>query len=269
MSSQLNPTRHAVSQIPTPIYNTPEIPFNYLPLKKDNQGRLVEVETIAFPGTKFRCLEQVSDNIVRIETTEYPSTVPLYVDSRFLKEAHAETSERQRELPSCDSILAWIERRKGLRYFWGGNWETGIPQMLEFYPFLKHAPPQDRDDAICRGLDCSGLLHQATNGITPRNTPDLVSFGYDLDLHHLPVKQIQDQVKPLDLLVWKGHVIVVKSPATLIESRIQNGVVATNFTDRFLEVVEMLKEQNKPFYFRRWHPDSLQKNYSPFHTTSC
>jgi cell wall-associated NlpC family hydrolase len=257
MSSQLNPTRYAVSQIPTPIYNTPDIPFNYVPLKKDTQGRLVEVETIAFPGTKFKYLEQVSDNIVRIETSEYPSAVPLYVDSRFLKEAPSETPERQRDLPSCDSILAWIESRKGLRYFWGGNWETGIPQMLEFYPFLRDAPIQDRDDVICRGLDCSGLLHQATNGITPRNTSDLVNFDHDLNLQHLPVEQIQDKIKPLDLLVWRGHVIIVQSPTTLIESRVKVGVVITNFADRFLEVVETLKEQNKPFYFRRWHPDNL------------
>ena len=129
MSSQLKPTSYAVAQIPTPIYNTPDIPFNYLPLKKDNQGRLVEIETIAFPGTKFQCVEQVSDTIVRVETTEYPSKTSLYVDSRFLKDVSSETPERQKDLPSCDSILAWIEKRKGLRYFWGGNWEMGIPQM--------------------------------------------------------------------------------------------------------------------------------------------
>ncbi len=253
---------YAVAQFPTPVFNTPDIPFNYLPLKKDNQGRLIEMETIAFPGTKFKCLQQISDNIVQVETNEYPSSLSFYVDSRFLKEASSETPERGKELPSSDSILGWIEKRKGLRYFWGGNWETGIPEMLEFYPFLKQASPQDRDDAICRGLDCSGLLHQATNGITPRNTIDLVNFGNDLNLQHLPIQQIQAQLKPLDLLVWRGHIIIVQSPTTLIESRIQNGVVTTDFADRYLEVIEMLKEQKKPFYFRRWHPDSLHLNLS-------
>jgi hypothetical protein len=74
-----------IARIPTPIFNTPDIPFNYLPLKKDNQGRLMEMETIAFPGTKFKCFNKISDNIFQVVTEEYPSSVPLYVDSRFLQ----------------------------------------------------------------------------------------------------------------------------------------------------------------------------------------
>ncbi|HUD00781.1 MAG TPA: hypothetical protein VMR37_00475 [Rhabdochlamydiaceae bacterium] len=236
-----------VARIPTPIFNTPEIPFNQRPLKKDSQGRLMEMETIAFPGTKFRCVKEISERILQVETAEYHSTAPLYVDSRFLQTAPAEASEREKNLPSIDKILRWMEDRIGLRYFWGGNWEAGIPELLEFYPALKNASPEDRDDAVCRGLDCSGLLYQATNGYTPRNTSDLILFGREVPL---------EQIKPLDLLVWKGHMIVVRSPTTLIESRMGYGVVVSPFQQRYLEVSELLKTQNKTLYIRRWYPDS-------------
>jgi cell wall-associated NlpC family hydrolase len=233
------------ARIPTPIFNTPEIPFNKLPLKKDPQGRLMEMEMIAFPGTKFRCIKEASENVLQVETAEYPSSIPLYADRRFLQAASAETPEREKILPSIDQILHWMEARVGLRYFWGGNWEAGIPEILEFYPALKNT--EDLEDAICRGLDCSGLLYQATNGYTPRNTSDLIQFGYEVPI---------EQIKPLDLLVWKGHIILVRSPTTLIESRIDQGVVVSSFEQRYFEVLDLLKRQNKTLYIRRWHPES-------------
>ncbi len=205
------------------------------------------METIAFPGTKFKCVSKISDNIFQVETSEYPSTAPLYVDSRFLQAAPADAPERVKKLPYIDQILGWIEAREGLRYFWGGNWEAGIPEILEFYPFLKDASHEDRDDAICRGLDCSGILYQATDGYTPRNTSDLIHFGREVPI---------EEIKPLDLLAWNGHVIMVRSPTTLIESRIGQGVIISSFEQRYPEILELLKIKNKRLYIRRWHPDS-------------
>lgn len=245
-----------ISKIPTPIFNTAEIPFHQLPLKKDAQGRLTEIETIAFPGTKFKSVRPINDIVLQVETDEYPISQHLYVDRRFLQEAPTDTRERKKQLPSVDEILQWMEHRIGLRYFWGGNWDMGISEMLELYPHLQQAAEKDQDDVICRGLDCSGLLYQATQGIAPRNTSELIKFGKELSFHHLPLEQIQSELKPLDLLVWKGHVILVRSPTTLIESRIHQGVVVSDFETRYAEVVTMLKEQNKQLYFRRWHPDS-------------
>jgi hypothetical protein len=234
-----------IARIPTPVFNTPEIPFNHLPLKKDSQGRLMEMEMIAFPGTKFKCLSRISDHILCVETDECPSLAPLYVDSRFLQKSSASAPERNKKLPSIDQILAWIEDRVGVRYFWGGNWHAGIPELLDFYPALKTAPQEDRDDAICRGLDCSGLLYQATSGYTPRNTSDLIHFGKEVAV---------EDIQPLDLLVWKGHVVIVRSPTTLIESRIGSGVVVSAFEKRYPEILSLLKTQNKQLYIRRWHP---------------
>ncbi|HEX4839203.1 MAG TPA: hypothetical protein VFU89_02035 [Rhabdochlamydiaceae bacterium] len=236
-----------IARIPTPLFNTPNLPFNHLPLKKDSQGRLMEMEGIALPDTKFRCLDRITDHLLQVETNEYRSTASLYVDRRFLQPSSESAPERIKKLPSINQILSWMEDRVGLRYFWGGNWQAGIPELLDFYPVLKTASQEDRDDAICRGLDCSGLLYQATNGYTPRNTPDLIHFGRGISL---------EEIKPLDLLAWKGHVVIVKTPTTLIESRIGVGVVISSFEKRYPEILDLLKTQNRQLCIRRWHPDS-------------
>lgn len=206
----------------------------------------MEIEMIALPGTKFKCVQQLSDSILQVETSEYPSAIPLYVDKRFLRFTSEETPEREKSLPSIDELLRWIQARLGLPYFWGGNWAEGIPEILDFYPSLKTASPEDQRDASCFGLDCSGILYQATNGSTPRNTSDLVNFGREVSIK---------ERKPLDLLVWKGHVIMVLTRETLIESRIGKGVVISSFNERYPEILDLLQKQNKTLHVRRWHPE--------------
>lgn len=238
----------ASARIPTPISNSPKLPFNSL--EKEN-GHFRSLEFIAFPGTRFECLEELPNGVVRVLTSEYVSSTPLYVDRRFL--TFGEAAERKKTLPSPAQILAWIKSCVDSRYFWGGNWNQGIPEMVEFYPALKEI---DQDDALCRGIDCSGILYQATNGITPRNTSQLVAYGEELKIQHLPLEEMQQQLRPLDLMVWRGHVIIVLDADHFIESRENKGVVISDFKTRYKEAVEKL--QGKPFYFRRWCQSALQ-----------
>ncbi|HNA62779.1 MAG TPA: hypothetical protein PKW79_06860 [Rhabdochlamydiaceae bacterium] len=233
----------ASANLPTPIYNTAKIPFAHLPLIKDSQGRLMALETIALPGTRFRCIAE-KDGSVQVETAEYPSSDPLYVDKRFL--IYGDVEGRQKVLPSPNTILQWIQSCKGSRYLWGGNWNQGIPILQDFYPGL------DKDEFL-QGVDCSGLLYQATNGCTPRNTSQLCSFGEELKIQHLSPEEMVKYLQPLDLMVWRGHVLIVVSPGRFIESRIDQGVVESDFEPRYREAIEKLA--GKPFYFRRWHPE--------------
>lgn len=235
---------NASAKLPTPIYNTEKIPFAHPPLVKDNQGRIMALETIALPGTVFRCLAEKGD-IVQIETTEYPSSIPLFVDKRFLN--YENIKERNKQLPSEFEVVEKIKSCKGSRYLWGGNWNPGIPEMMSLYSKLDKI---DLDDALLRGVDCSGLLYQATNGWTPRNTSQLYTFGEELKIQHLPLTEIFQLLQPLDLMVWQGHVLIVLSPGKFIESRIDLGVVETDFEPRYKEAIEKLL--GKPFYFRRW-----------------
>lgn len=198
------------------------------------------LETIALPGTRFRCIAE-NKGVVQVETTEYPSSVPLYVDQRFL--TYGDVEERKALLPAENEILRNMQSCKGSRYLWGGNWNQGIPEMQTFYPELE-------DDELLQGVDCSGLLYQATNGFTPRNTSQLCSFGEELKIQHLSPEEMMKQLKPLDLMVWRGHVLIISSPGRLIESRIDQGVVESDFEPRYREAIEKLA--GKPFYFRRW-----------------
>lgn len=241
----------ATARLPTPIFNTPQIPFLSLPLKKDAQNLIREIETIALPKTKFKCLRQVSEFIYEVEAKEYPSSTPLYADVRFLEPATLQTPERQKILPSRQQILDWLKSCVGIRYFWGGNWRQGIPEMLDIYPQLREALSQDREDAICLGVDCSGLLYEATNGSIPRNTSQLISYGRPLSN-----SEIQTDPQPLDLIVWKGHILIVLSSELLIESRGGKGVIISPFKERFAEAVQLTHQENKTLHFRRWHPDS-------------
>lgn len=190
---------------------------------------------IAFPQTRFQLLHRVFDTVIQVTTNEYPCQ-PLFVDERFL--SFGDFPERNIPLPDAATILKRMESCLGSQYFWGGNWNEGIPEMADLYPALK-----DEENLLCSGVDCSGLLYQATNGFTPRNTSELIDFGQ-------PVERLDD-LKPLDLMVWKGHVVIAFSPGKFIESRIDRGVVISDFEPRYEEALEKL--DGKPLYFRRWY----------------
>jgi cell wall-associated NlpC family hydrolase len=213
---------YGIAALPTPLFSSPD---------------LKSVEFIALPQTKLTLLKEVAPNIAEATTLEYPSSTPIYVDTRFLEKGDTNTPEREKELPSVDSILNFMTSLVGTRYFWGGNWAEGIPEMELLYP-----EKPVTDDLICKGVDCSGLLYQATNGFTPRNTSQLYTYGVALEI---PLRN----VKPLDMMVWPGHVLFVLDANHFIESAGGRGVFISNFQERFAHF------KDKPFSFRRWHPE--------------
>jgi len=233
---------YAVSVLPTPVFNTPTSPFANQKLDLDPQGRIMAMETIAFPETKFKIIQDHRNNIVEVTTSEYSSSTPLYTDRRFLQPASEMAPERRRYLPSAEAILKMMKSLLGVRYFWGGHLPEGISAMRDLYPHL----PEESRDAICQGVDCSGLLYHASNGTTPRNTGDLIHFG----------KEVED-LKPLDMIVWKGHVIFVLDEDTVIESLIGRGVVLSPLKQRLAEALEIVKTQDKTLFYRRWHPEAF------------
>ena len=89
---------------------------------------------------------------------------------------------------------------------------------------LKHYTPAQILDPVLqqkwqlKGVDCSGLLYWATNGATPRNTSALVNYGTGVMIMGLSIDQILTELKPLDLIVWSGHVLIVLPGERVIES---------------------------------------------------
>lgn len=230
---------YARAKLPTPVYSTPNLSHKNL-------------EVIALPSTRFTILKEVAPNICQISTDDYPSSAPLFADIRFLEHSKEDLPSRKKELPAADHILNFMKSKVGTRYLWGGNWADGIPEMARLYP-----DKTPSEDFLCKGVDCSGLLYQATNGFTPRNTSGLFSYGQELQVDQDAPLEVQRIVKPLDMMVWVGHVVFVLDPGHLIESVGGKGVIISDFIERYSHYHAKLKAENKPFSLRRWHPHFL------------
>ncbi len=247
---------YAIIEGPAPLYNTPNFPHSKKKLERDPQGLLKSIEIVALPSTKFTVInKEAAPSASEVATSDYPSSTPLYIDSRFLHPASFATPERKKELPPPDTILQFLKSVVGARYFWGGNWAEGIPEMSRLYPHL--TAPEDQDDVGCKGVDCSGLLYQATNGFTPRNTGQLFTYGKELEVDQNSSSAVQEAVKPLDMMVWRGHVIFVLDRDNFIESVVGRGVIISDFKERYAYFLKKLCDEKKPFSLRRWHPHFL------------
>lgn len=260
-------TEFAIAKYPTPILNVADFKAIFggsdgASLPVDEQGLLREIEMVALPGTLFTIQEACSELIYRIQCKEYPGD-KLFVDKRFLIPSK-DFFIKDKTLPSKASILEKLSYSLGLPYIWGGNWSQGVPQLLQFYPPQKKLDEKTRALWSLKGLDCSGLLYEATEGLTPRNTSGLVSFGTSLPIAGKSAHEIKSLAKPLDMIVWKGHVVLVFDEQTAIESRAGFGVVQTSLLSRLVEIMQERTPANswtssdgtKSFVLNRWHPEA-------------
>lgn len=78
-------------------------------------------------------------------------------------------------------------------------------------------------------MDCSGLLYAATDGFTPRNTSAIVNFGTGLDIAGKTSEEIIHLLQPLDVIVWKGHMLIVLNQSEVIQSKLDYGTGTTGF----------------------------------------
>ncbi|MCI0382171.1 MAG: peptidoglycan endopeptidase [Chlamydiae bacterium] len=260
--------RFATAKTYTPILNTPNFTQIFggkdgstLPL--DEQGLLRCIEMVAFPKTKFQLLKNCGNFIYLATTNEYPS--PVYIDCRFLTPCSSREPKRHIILPSISVIIRELEKLIGTPYIWGGNYYLGIPELVDFYPPKKQLNEEILNIWTLKGLDCSGLLYQVTNGFTPRNTSELLSFGTSIPISGLEPREIVPLLLPLDMIVWKGHMILVLTPKETIESlATSKKVILSNLTQRLSEVIEIHKKtpsdewkDSTSFIIKRWHPDRL------------
>ena len=259
---------YGIAQGPTPLFNTPDILLllggqqrAVIPL--DSQRLLRAVESVAFPGSTFIVLEQLPNGICRVKTDEYPSQ-EVFVDQRFLTLTADEPAKRDGELPAVHTILAQLNSLIGTRYIWGGNWPSGIPSLCEYYPPgvpFSQLDPLIADTWQLKGVDCSGLLYYVTNGKIPRNTSDLLRFGYPVSIQGKSREEVIKELKALDLIVWKGHVVIVIDENWTIESLVGQGVIKRPLIQRMEEIYSehlpvddyaATENLGKRFVIRRW-----------------
>ncbi len=227
--------RYAVAVLPTPVFNTPGFRrifggSNGAPLQLDPCGQIRELEFIAYPGSVFRvesAIKEKHDVVYRVSTDEYPypTAKGYFIDGRFVKTTDNEPRARVPRLPSWAEILDNLLAAQGSKYVWGGNFHNGIPQMLAMYPPQPGRPLQEEtaNHWQLRGVDCSGLLYEATGGYTPRNTSALIHYGKAVPIAGLDADTIIAKVKPLDLIAWNGHVMIIIDHERVIESRLDCG----------------------------------------------
>jgi hypothetical protein len=269
----------AVAVIPSPVLNTPDFASVFggrdgKTLLFDRSGLIREVEFIALPGTVFRIeesFERGDHSIYRVTTDEYPypAKTGYFVDSRFVRTSDTPPPPRSRRLPAKEKIIEGLLAAQGGRYVWGGNVHEGIPQLLTFYPPATGSLPTTTLDLWqLRGVDCSGLLYEATGGFTPRNTSSLTGYGEPLPIAGLDAERIASRVEPLDLIVWSGHVMIVIDRERLIESRLDpegngGGVIVRPLREALIELLKTRRPLNdyseaaegeKGFVVRRWYP---------------
>ena len=143
--------------------------------------------------------------------------------------------------------------------------------MLSFFPPKKDPPlgPKTGERWQLRGVDCSGLLYEATGGYTPRNTVALVEFGAPVPIAGLSAADIIRRMEPLDLIVWQGHVLIVLNRDRVIESRLdctgtRDGVRVRPLLDALNDIMKTRAPVDdfgkaaalgtKGFVVRRWYP---------------
>lgn len=264
---------YAITQYPTPLFNTPNISGCFGgedgdSLLLDNQQLMRAVETVLFPQTKVELLERVAQSSIwRVRTAEYDYGGQYYLDERFVQRSLGIPPNRVILVPPLPTVILKLNQLIGTRYIWGGNWPQGIDLLPNFYPSrtsLNQLAPWVQDSWKLKGVDCSGLFHYASNGYTPRNTSGLLNFGNVVQIKGLDLNAIVHKVQNLDLIIWVGHVVAVLDDKTTIESRHPVGVVKCDLKKRLIEIMEKRKPVNNwnesedpRFVIRRWHPDNF------------
>jgi hypothetical protein len=267
-SSQSADPKYAIAVLNTPVLNTSDFELVFggaggTTVKLDNKGLIREMEFIALPNTVFEILEVIpkdDHSIFRIITSDYPYTSSdLYIDSRFVKTTDTLPDQRKQVLPDKSEILNTLNSLDGYGYMWGGNCGDGIDKLLEFYQPETDLDNYTKDLWCLKGVDCSGLIYQATNGSTPRNTSSLINYGTGLDIAGKSALEIASMLQPLDLIVWSGHVIIVYEENTVIESTGDAGVHKSDLLSRLKSVMKEKTPVNdwgstsgKRFVVRRW-----------------
>ncbi len=254
------------ASLPTPVLNTPHFSSvfggeNADRLLLDEKGHMRALEFVAFPKTCFQVLKKFADHILQVAIPSYEPNGNFFIDSRFAHPCHVQ-KEEPLSCPATDLLLSRLEKLLGISYLWGGNYSAGIPELLSFYPPSKELDLKTKNHWMLKGADCTGILYEITEGQTPRNSSALVRFGEPLMIEGFSPQKILLQLRPLDLIVFVGHLIIVFDPSFTIESREHVGVVKNSIEQRLEELFLTRKPRNSwpsqkelsssSFVIRRW-----------------
>lgn len=200
----------------------------------DDSGHIRFLETILLPGTALEVIDQ-KEPILQVVTDEYPSENPLYIDSRFVECSSRPFPARVKKKYTEEEMVKALIDLEGFPYLLGGTVDRTLLLWADLYPPPEGADPFTLRHWVFDGIDCSGLIYFVADGALPRNTSQLYHFG-----------KAVDELKPLDIIVWPGHMFVALDEEYVIESREFDGVVITKWQDRREEIAQYA------YKVRRW-----------------
>lgn len=244
---------YAVAKEPTPVLNTQDFQSVFggsdgVSVKTNSEGLIREMEFIALPGTVFSLLAEYDygdHKIYHVETDEYQYNSQLFVDSRFVELKKDKPEPPLKKLPSKEEIYKFLDNAVGAKYCWGGNFVPGVRKLAEFYKPSGQISDEVDYKWTLQGCDCSGLMYEATNGYTPRNTSKLVDYGEPVDIAGLSAEEIAAKLRPFDMMAWNGHVIYVYDGTTAIQSSLsKGGVVKTDLVTTLHGIMKTRKAVN-------------------------
>ncbi len=259
--------KFAVAECNTPVLNTKDFKSVFGGergdrIKTDKKGFVRELEFVALKKTVFEILSSTKEEdyfIFKVKTNEYSSKASLYIDSRFVKIKDKKPDDRKKTELTLSSLQDALESLEGYPYMWGGNFAEGIPEILKFYPPEVELSDSEKYLWCLKGVDCSGMLYQATGGKTPRNSSSIIHFGQPVEIADKDLDDIIKIIKPLDIIAWDGHIMVVLDEKYIIESSPTSGVHKTPIEKRLkwilkerIPVNDWDDSKESRFVIRRW-----------------
>ncbi len=247
----------------------------------DDWAQIDPTETILFPKSTIvvkKILPKNGYTLLEVTSKEYPyDSDPHYIDARFVQvyEVSTQLQERKITLPDQSQIIKRLKSQVGKPYIWWGNALGWVPYLADIYSHSWILDVTTESKWILDGWDCSGILYWATNGYTPRNTSKLISFGTGVAIAGKSVSEIISLLKPLDIIVWKWHNMIVIDKKHILESTVNftgswnysepNGVRIRPIEEALKEISEVknrvgvntyddaVPEGKKKFVIRRWY----------------
>lgn len=253
--------KYVTTKTYSPIFNIPDI-YKFLSeidgeLKTDKKGLVPEISFIASPGKEFEILEEIEQSsytILKVKPVD--SEKIYYIDSRFIEQSNGENNQRGKL--TKEEIIRNLKAMEGYPYEYGGaiaNEVYKFESMYEINGLNKKWKP--------KGLDCSGLIYQATNGLIPRSSNEIVEFGKGLDIEDRELDEIVEMIEPLDIIGYPGHVLIVIDKNSVMESSPKKGVRILQIESRMKALMKDRKpvndaegkNKNKIFVIRRWYKE--------------
>lgn len=240
-------------------------------LNFDEYWEIDAVEHIALEWSVVHINSQLEGDIYSLDTEEYPVENSLFTHASFISDiSYKKPAIREKKLASREEIITKLKSTLWVDYVWWGNTLVWAPSLLDVFPPSSSISEMKKKEWSLSGLDCSGLIYYATDGYTPRNTSWLVDYGESLDIAEKNIDEIVSLLEPLDIIVWKWHMLVVLNEIQTIESAVSYAdpnlspwVQVRNSRESIGEVLKTRipsnsywESEEKEFVIIRWYPES-------------